>query len=298
LSIALFPGQGVQSAGMDGGLAQAIPEVFDSATRVLGVDVAELCRTGHSGRAGLESTRWAQPAVLTCSVAAYQALAGRGERFMALAGHSVGEYAALVACGALELEPAVRLVAVRAAATADVAASVPGGMAALMKADAPTVARICEEAGVALAGDNATGQMVVSGPLDALEKAIALGGEAGAVCRRLDVEGAFHSPIMAPASDRLAEALDGVTINPPSIEFWSSTTATQLTDPADIRTALLDQLVKGVRWRETVSALAERHGSTVTDLGPGKVVGTLARRIVPNPEVRFAADLLPVGGEA
>jgi [acyl-carrier-protein] S-malonyltransferase len=295
MTIALFPGQGVQAAGMDGGLAAAAPEVFDVASDVLGVDVAELCRDGRSGRADLASTRWAQPAVLTCSVASYGVLRDSGEPIAAVAGHSIGEYPALVVSGVLGLADAVRLVALRAAATDDAAQATPGGMAAVMRAERSTIEDICKQTGAALAADNSAGQLVISGATDALEQAKVLAAEAGAVVRSLDVAGAFHSPLMSPASAPLAAALDGVTFSTPTLDLWSSTTAAPIAGEAAIKQALIDQLVSPVLFRETVSGLAEKHGSALVDVGPGKIVGALARRIVPNADVRFVADLLPAG---
>ncbi len=295
MTIALFPGQGVQAAGMDGGLAAAASEVFDVASDVLKVDVAQLCSEGRSGVADLASTRWAQPAVLACSVAAFGVLTDVGEPVTAVAGHSIGEYPALVVSGVLGLADAVRLVALRAAATDDAAQATPGGMAAVMRADRSVIEGICERTGAALAADNSAGQLVISGATGALEQAKELASEAGAVVRSLDVAGAFHSPVMAPAGEPLAAALEDVTFSEPILDLWSSTTATPICDSAAIKQALIDQLVSPVLFRETVSGLAEKHGSALVDVGPGKIVGALARRIVPNADVRFVADLLPAG---
>jgi [acyl-carrier-protein] S-malonyltransferase len=295
MTIALFPGQGVQAAGMDGGLAAAASDVFDVASQVLGVDVAELCRNGRSGQADLSSTRWAQPAVLTCSVAAFGVLRDTGEPVTAVAGHSIGEYPALVVAGVLSLADAVRLVALRAAATDDAAHATPGGMAAVMRAERPVIEEICARTGAALAADNSAGQLVISGATEALEQAKRLASEAGAVVRSLDVAGAFHSPVMAPAAEPLAAALEDVTFSAAALDLWSSTTAAPIADAPAIKQALIDQLVSPVLFRETVSGLAEKHGSTLIDVGPGKIVGALARRIVPNADVRFVADLLPAG---
>jgi [acyl-carrier-protein] S-malonyltransferase len=298
MTIALFPGQGVQAAGMDGGLAASASDVFDVASDVLGIDVAELCREGRSGRADLGSTRWAQPAVLACSVASFGVLAESGDPIPAVAGHSIGEYAALVASGALELADAVALVALRAGATDDAAQATPGGMAAVMRAERSVIEDICEQTGAALAADNSSGQLVISGTTEALERARELATAAGAVCRGLDVAGAFHSPVMSPAAEPLRAALESVSFAEPSIDLWSSTTAGPIRGGDEIKKALVDQLVSPVLWRETVSALAERYGTTLTDVGPGKIVGALARRIVPNADVRFVADLLPAGSDA
>jgi [acyl-carrier-protein] S-malonyltransferase len=299
MTIALFPGQGVQQAGMDGGLTDSVPDVFAIASSVLDVDVAELCREGHSGSADLSSTRWAQPAVLACSVASFRAITGSGEDVLAVAGHSIGEYAALVAAGVLDLADAVRLVSLRANATDDAAQATPGGMAAVMRAERSVIEEICERTGAALAADNSAGQLVISGATDALDEAKELASEAGAVCRTLDVAGAFHSPVMAPAAEPLRQALDDTRFTEPTLDLWSSTTARPIAAADDIKTALIDQLVGPVLWRETVSGLAERHGNALLDIGPGKIVGALARRIVPNAEVRFAVDtLVPVGSDS
>lgn len=296
MTIALFPGQGVQAPGMDRGLS-ASSGAFGVASEVLGVDVAALCREGTSGQAALSSTRWAQPAVLTCSVAAFDVLRDRGDDITALAGHSIGEYAALVAAGVVELGDAVRLVALRARATEEAAQLTPGGMAAVMKAERARIEEICRDTGAALAADNSAGQLVISGAADALDRARASLAASGAICKVLDVAGAFHSPVMAPAIEPLREALDEVAFSEPRIELWSTTTAGPVSAARDIKQALLDQLVAPVLFRETVSGLAERHGTTLVDVGPGKIVGALARRVVPNADVRFVADLLPAGME-
>lgn len=296
MTIALFPGQGVQAPGMDGGLAASAPTVFEVASDVLGVDVVELCRTGSAGDADLSSTRWAQPAVLACSVAASIVLVETGARIEATAGHSVGEYAALVAAGVIDLADALRLVALRARATEDAARATPGGMAAVMRAERATIEEICRSTGASLAADNSAGQLVISGPVDALEAAKTELTTAGAVCRTLDVAGAFHSSVMASAAEPLAEALALVPMCEPRIDLWSSTTGAPVSDPDEVRTLLIDQLVSPVLWRTTVEGLAQRHGSDFVDVGPGKIVGALVKRIIAGAEVRFSGDLLPAGG--
>ena len=285
---------------MGRGLIEVAPEVFDAASEALGVDVSELCTEGKSGSADLSTTRWAQPAVLVCSVAAFRALAGKIGSFVAAAGHSVGEYAALVATDALELGDALRLVGERAEATDDAGRSTPSGMAAVMRIEEADVSRICEEHGVSLAADNGPGQFVVSGPLENLTTAIDAMSAAGAKCRRLDVSAAFHSPVMAPAADRLRSALSETEFSAPTFEFWSTTTAGPLREPEEIRTALLDQLTSPVRWRETIDGLAKRIGNVFCDLGPGKVVAGLTKRLVEGAEIRTIQDLLvpATGGSA
>jgi [acyl-carrier-protein] S-malonyltransferase len=290
--VALFPGQGVQAPGMDLGLADVVPSVFDTASEILGTDVAALCRTGTTSDSSLASTRWAQPAVLVCSVASYLDLRARGARFETVAGHSVGEYAALVACEAISFADALSLIATRAAVTAEIAARTDGAMAALMRIEIDDVHALCIQTGVALAADNAPGQCVISGEADRVTEAMSAASGAKAITRRLEVDGAFHSPLMEPAIGVLREALSSVVIRPPNLAFWSSTTATRLADPETIRSALLAQLVGPVRWRETVGHIASAGGRSFTDIGPGKVIGALVRRIVPQAELLFAADHL------
>ncbi len=282
---------------MGRGLVEAVPAVFETASEVLGVDVVELCIDGRSGSADLGTTRWAQPAVLVCSVAAFSSLVGR-ESYVAVAGHSVGEYAALVTSGALELSDALGLINVRADATDDAGRATPGGMAAVMRVDREALEQICAEVGAALASDNGPGQFVVSGPHDALDRAVETVSAAGGVCRRLEVSAAFHSPVMTDAATRLASALDGVSFNEPRIELWSSTTAAPVRDSDQIRRALIDQLTSPVRWRETVEGLAARYGPRFSDLGPGRVVAGLTKRIVKGAEIRTLEDLLVPAGDA
>jgi [acyl-carrier-protein] S-malonyltransferase len=298
VTIALFPGQGVQAAGMSEGLHERASDVFALASDVLNVDVAELCRTGTSGEADLGSTRWAQPAVLVCSVASFRML-GRtlggdtlGGNFRAAAGHSIGEYAALTSANALDLADAVRLVALRARVTEEAGLGTPGGMAAVMKIDREEVDRICAETGIALAADNSAGQYVFSGAVDTLDRALEAFSATKAIARKLDVSAAFHSPVMSPAVEPLRTALDEVTFATPTIELWSSTTAAPISDANEIRTALVQQLTAPVRWRETVTGIFERHGGAFIDIGPGKIVGALVKRIVSGADVTFATDLI------
>lgn len=294
MPIALFPGQGVQAPGMDRGLVETVPDVFETASDLLGIDVAGLCQSGATADASLASTRWAQPAVLVCSFAAFRELADHGQTFTTVTGHSVGEYAALVACEALTFPDALRLIAKRAELTAEISAATSGAMAALMRIQIGDAVALCEQMGVSLAADNADGACVISGGSDRIEAAITAAAATRSVARRLDVDGAFHSPLMAPAGDALSEVLSSMDVRPPAIAFWSSTTASRLEDPEAIRNALVQQLTGCVRWRETLLGIAGEEGSDeMIDIGPGRVVGTLARRIVPDATIRYADDLLP-----
>jgi [acyl-carrier-protein] S-malonyltransferase len=166
-----------------------------------------------------------------------------------------------------------------------------------MRVDRDVVDRICAQEGVALAAENGPGQFVVSGPVDSLKRTIEALAAAGAVSRRLDVSAAFHSPVMSSAAQRVKVALDEVSFAPPAFDVWSPTTAGPIRSADEIRGVLVDQLTKPVQWRETVEAVATRHGSTFCDLGPGRVVAGLTRRIVKGAEIRTLEDLLVTTSE-
>ncbi|MGH2760545.1 MAG: ACP S-malonyltransferase, partial [Actinomycetota bacterium] len=199
--------------------------------------------------------------------------------------------------GAVSLTDALRIISVRAEATDEAGRSTPGAMAAVMRVDREVVDRICAREGVALAAENGPGQFVVSGPVAGLKRAIEALAAAGAVSRHLDVSAAFHSPVMRPAAERLQAALDGVSFEPPRFEVWSPTTSAPVRTGDEIRAVLIDQLTSPVRWRETIEGVAARHGSVFCDLGPGRVVAGLTRRIVKGAEIRTLDDLLVTTSE-
>lgn len=297
-SVALFPGQGVQRPGMAEGFVDAAPDVFETASRTLDVDVLELCATGRSGSADLGSTRWAQPAVLVVGVASFCALTRAGVRTDVLVGHSVGEYTALACAGSLSVEDAVRLIEVRGAAMERACREARGGMGAVLRLDPEDVQRIADDADVDLAGDNAPGQLVVAGPHDRLERARELVEEAGGRWSSVDVAGPFHSRGMTVAAPVLREALDDTRIRVPEVPVHSPTVVGVLDDPDGIREALETQLTSPVRFRETVGGLAADGAETFWDVGPGRVVGGMARRIARGAEVRYASEVVGELSEA
>lgn len=258
----LFPGQGSHHEDMDAPWRKH--PVFLRALEVLGFDpFARLA----------EGTAMQQPALLICSLCAWAD--DRPEDAIAAAGHSLGEYAALVAAGALSADDAVRLVAERGAAMDAAGRENPGGMTAFLGGDPAAVAALAEETGLTLANDNAPGQLVLSGSLDALDAAEARAGETGARTRRLDVAGAFHSPLMAPAADRLTAALEQTPFAEPRIPVYCNSTAAPFTDP---RAELAGNLLKPVRWRETLLALRASGVERFVELGPGSVLSGLVKR--------------------
>jgi [acyl-carrier-protein] S-malonyltransferase len=267
-SALLFPGQGSHAEGMDEPY-RAHP-LFERGLELLGYDPFE--RLG-------EGTRYQQPALFLCSIAAWEQWreeAEDEEEARAAAGHSLGEYAALVAAGALQFEDAVRLVDERAAAMADAGELNAGGMVAMLGGDAQGLRALATRLGLVVANDNAPGQLVFSGPLDAVAEAEDLArDETGARARRLDVTGAFHSPLMEPAAERLRAALEATPIASPQIPVYSNGSAAPF---VDVRRELAENLLRPVRWRETLLALRTARIERFVELGPGSVLTGLVKR--------------------
>jgi [acyl-carrier-protein] S-malonyltransferase len=223
-----------------------------------------------------EGTRFQQPALFLCSVAAWDEHDPGEDIVVAAAGHSLGEYAALVAAGALAFEDAVMLVDERAAAMAEAAHLDPGGMLAMLGGDDQAVRGLASTLGLTVANDNAPGQLVLSGSIEAIALAEERAQEAtGARARRLDVTGAFHSPLMAPAAERLGVALARTPFIAPGIPVYSNGTAAPF---GDIRAELARNLLRPVRWRETLLALRAAGVERFVELGPGAVLTGLVKR--------------------
>jgi malonyl CoA-acyl carrier protein transacylase len=226
-----------------------------------------------------EGTRYQQPALFLCSVAAWdewRADTHEDDEGRAAAGHSLGEYAALVAAGALEFDDAVRLVDERASAMADAGEQSAGGMIAMLGGDARGVRNLAERLGLVVANDNAPGQLVLSGPIEAIAEAEEVArDEAGARARRLDVTGAFHSKLMEPAADRLRAALDATPVHELQIPVYSNGSASPF---VDVRRELAENLLRPVRWRETLLALRTARIERFVELGPGAVLTGLVKR--------------------
>jgi malonyl CoA-acyl carrier protein transacylase len=268
-SALLFPGQGSHAVGMDEPF-RGHP-LMDRGLELLGFDPFDRLAEG---------TRHQQPALFLCSVVAWeQWRADGGEEEgepVAAAGHSLGEYAALVAAGALAFEDALLLVDERAQAMAEAAALRPGGMVALLGGDAAAVGELARRLGLTVANDNAPGQLVLSGPDESVDAAAeAARDETGARARRLDVGGAFHSPLMEPAAERLAAALARTPAQAPRIPVYANGTAAPF---ADIRRELAGNLLRPVRWRETLLALRAAGVERFVELGPGAVLTGLVKR--------------------
>ena len=277
----VFPGQGSQHPGMGRQLARCDPaarELVGHATEVSGLPVAELMTRADA--ATIADPEIAQLLVFVWSSVLHRHLTGLGHRPAAVAGHSLGEYTALVACGSLDWADAVALVAARGRAMRRAAAREPGAMAALVGLPLSEVDALCAAAdGIAvLANLNSDRQVVVSGAVAAIDGLVERARELGALrARRLPVGGAYHSPLMADAEAELAPHLLAAPLRSPRLPFASSVTAEWVEDVDSYRLVLLRQVTSPVRWRDTVRRLADTGVDTFVEVGPGRVLTGLDR---------------------
>ncbi len=297
----IFPGQGSQSVGMGKGLADASPHaraVFEEVDEALGQHLSRLMWEGPEDE--LTLTANAQPAIMAVGIAALRVLEQEAgvrlaDKAAYVAGHSLGEYTALCAAGSLGLADTARLLRRRGEA---MQAAVPpgvGAMAALLGLDFETVAAIAAEAAqdqvCAAANDNANGQVVVSGHVEAVARAMSLARTKGARHSvLLPVSAPFHCPLMQPAADAMAAALADAPLAAPTVPVIANVTAAAVTDPDTIRSLLVEQVCGTVRWRESVLAMAELGVTGFVELG-GKVLGPMIRRITPDVPTITAADM-------
>ena len=283
----VFPGQGSQSVGMLNSISDR-PEVratLQEASEALGEDVAKLIAEGPAE--ALSLTTNTQPVMLTAGVAFYRAwLAAGGPAPRVMAGHSLGEYSALVASGVISFKDAVPLVRFRAEAMQSAVPVGTGGMAAILGLDDATVIKVCAEAGAASGGVveavnfNAPGQVVIAGASDAVTKACELLKAAGAKrALPLPVSAPFHSSLLQPASEKLKGYLANIEFKSPSIPVINNVDVEILSDPIAIKDALVRQAAKPVRWQETIQAMAGQGITQVVECGPGKVLAGLTKRI-------------------
>ncbi|ARC89016.1 ACP S-malonyltransferase [Rhodovulum sp. MB263] len=284
----VFPGQGAQTIGMGKALAEAYPQaraVFEEVDDALGESLSGLIWAGD--QAELTLTRNAQPALMATSMAAMAALGAEGVSVTAasfVAGHSLGEYSALCAAGAISLADTARLLRLRGEA---MQAAVPvgeGAMAALLGLDLAAVREIAAEAAsgqvVQAANDNDPAQVVISGHAAAVERAVELAKARGAKrAVMLPVSAPFHCALMAPAARAMAEALDDVEIETPLVPVVANVRACGETDPGMIRALLVEQVTGAVRWRESVAWMAGEGVSEIWEIGAGKALSGMVRRI-------------------
>jgi len=308
-----FPGQGSQSKGMLADLIDneaVVADTFAEASDVLGYDMAALVVDDADEKLGL--TEFTQPALLTASTALFRLWSDRdGARASQMAGHSLGEYSALVAAGALQFSDAVSLVAFRGRAMTEAVPAGIGKMAAIIGLADEVVSEICQNSSsegdsVWPANFNCPGQLVIAGNSAAVERAMEAAKEAGAKrALPLAVSAPSHTPLMQPAADAMREKLSGVSISAPSCPVWSNARAVALSDASEIQAALVEQLVSPVRWTESVQKISSGGITMAVEMGPGKVLSGLVRRIDKELKV-FAADssdlmdqsITAVGGES
>ncbi|WP_313898901.1 ACP S-malonyltransferase [Methylobacterium sp. E-025] len=296
----IFPGQGSQAVGMGKALAEAFPQaraVFAEVDDALGQPLSRLMFEGPLD--ALTLTANAQPALMAASLAVLRVLeAERGldlARDVAfVAGHSLGEYSALAAAGSLTIADTARLLRIRGEAMQAAVAPGDGAMAALIGAEVETAAAIAGEAAEGavcdVANDNGAGQVVLSGDRAAVERAVAL-AQARGIKRAvmLNVSAPFHCRLMQPAAEAMRAALDAVTLNPPAVPLYANVLAAPVSDPDAIRRNLVAQVTGTVRWRESIAAMAAAGVDAFSEIGSGKVLSGLVKRIA------AGAAAMPVG---
>lgn len=292
----VFPGQGSQSVGMMRALAETEPlveQTFAEASEVLGYDLWKLCQEGPEQELG--ATERTQPAMLTAGVATWRIWRKHGGGLpSAMAGHSLGEYSALVCAGALDFRTAVALVRFRGEAMQSAVPMGQGAMAAILGLDDAAVESACAEAAqgeiVQAANYNSPGQVVIAGAAAAVDRAIeALKAKGAKRAIKLPVSVPSHTPLMQPAADRLAQELSGVELEQAEVRDIYTVDVRKHGDAAAIRSALVEQLVKPVRWTQTIQQIVADGAKVIVECGPGKVLTGLNRRIEKNREIEMVA---------
>ncbi|WCR29127.1 ACP S-malonyltransferase [Paenibacillus thiaminolyticus] len=282
----VFPGQGSQEVGMGKDVYDAVPaarEAFESADRVLGFPLTEMIFEGPES--DLKQTSNTQPALLATSWALYQALERHGIRPDYVAGHSLGEYGALVAAGVLRFEDAIAIVRQRGQFMEQAVPSGQGAMAAVLGAERERLGALCDDISAAgtpveMANLNCPGQIVVSGSREGIDAAVEHGKEAGA--KRvipLEVSGPFHSAMMKPAAERLGEALRAIEMQDARIPVIANVTARPVTEAEQIRGLLVEQVFSPVLWEDSVRYLIDQGVDTFVEIGAGKVLSGLIKKI-------------------
>ncbi len=278
----VFPGQGAQFSGMGKDLYDASElarSMFDQANEILGFNIRQIMFEGTDEE--LKQTKVTQPAIFLHSTILAACLGDAFQPDM-VAGHSLGEISSLVANGTLSFEDGLRLVSKRALAMQAACEAVPSTMAAILGLEDEVVEKICDEVdGIVVAANyNCPGQLVISGSIPAVEEACAKLTEAGAKrAMILQVGGAFHSPLMEPAREELAKAIEATTFNTPKCPVYQNTTAKPVTDPAEIKKNLIEQLTAPVRWTQIMNNMIADGASEVIEVGPGKVLQGLFKKV-------------------
>jgi [acyl-carrier-protein] S-malonyltransferase len=286
----LFPGQGSQYAGMaDPWIAHPSGRsTMDEASDAMGRDVVAGCHDEDA----LATTEFVQPALLACDVAAFRVLETEGisDSIVGVAGHSLGEFAALVAAGVASLADALELVVVRGAAMQRAGEERPGAMTALLGVGADDAAALCDDARgedvLVVANENSPVQVVISGSVSAIERAASLAKERKVRAIRLPVAGAFHSPLMEPARSAIDERIARIAFSAPRYPVAENVAGSLVSDQDELRALLQRHVVSPVRWESSVRALADAGAGVFLEAGPGDVLTKLMKRIVPDAAAR------------
>lgn len=280
----IFPGQGSQSVGMGKDIYENSnkADIFDKASKILGYDIKEKCFNGPEDE--LKKTEISQPAIFLCSVILFELLKEQGIEPEIIAGHSLGEYAALYAAGVISFEDGLKIVSARGRVMSQAAEKNPGSMAAILGLDDDIIKQICEEASdagiVVPANFNSPGQVVISGETEAVKKAIDVAKKRDARnCILLNVSGGFHSDLMKGASEEFKYEIDQVEFNSPEKSVVFNSIAEMESNTDKIKELLIKQLTSPVRWTETVKYIINNGNYKFIESGPGNVLKGLMRRI-------------------
>lgn len=292
----VFPGQGSQQVGMGRDLYNAFTqarEVFEEADDALGIPLSRLCFEGPEEE--LAQTVNAQPAILTASIACLKAAASVAGGLICpafMAGHSLGEYTALIAAQVLDFREAVRLTRQRGRLMQEAGERAPGGMAALIGLDELSVEEICQETGAQVCNLNSPTQIVIGGSRETLVRAMDLARAMGARhITPLKVSGAFHSSLMQPAAEGMAQAISQLDFRDPSVPIVVNSTAQPVTTAAEIKQELLQQLSSCVQWQKSVEYMVGAGVSTFIEIGPGQVLNGLIKRINQEAQILNIEDI-------
>lgn len=292
----IFPGQGSQKVGMGAELSKSYPpasEVFVEADEFLGRSISNLCFEGPETE--LKQTENTQLAILTCSVAILRILTQEGLAPKVVAGHSLGEYSALVAAGVLGFTDALRLVSARAQFMAEAGEQKDGTMAAILGMPPEQLQVLINQVDgiVEIANFNCPGQLVISGETDAVNATVDLASEAigSRRCRLLPVSGAFHSPLMHSAQEKFKHVIESVSFKPLQTDIVMNVTGEYVKDIDDIRRLLLQQIIEPIHWEKTLNSIDKQEITNFIEVGPGTVLTGLVKRTLPDSSVMNVEDI-------